>query len=450
MKKIIVISQDKLLTERIKNLYPGSKIKINSISNLHQLLQKFKTFTYDIVMIAGDVCKEQDIEYISILKILAEKCPQTQIIFLVEQGDIDIAISALKVGSYHYLKFPATDEELRLLIETAIERKPQFGENILKQETIKEFHFGQLVGTSMQMRHVYNQIRQASVTDIPVLIVGETGTGKDLVALEVHKNSKRSDERYLPISLGALPNELIASELFGHEKGSFTGAIKQHKGVFEQADNGTVFLDEIDTVEEKMQVSLLRLIEQKKFNRLGGHRSIRSNARLIAASNANLEELVKTNKFREDLFYRLDVFRINLSPIRQRREDIKLLIEDLLPKYNELYKKNILSIGQECLNLLENYEWPGNVRELKNVIQRAVLVCNGEELLSQHLPKRFRNHLSSNKKIFFDIGTPLDKIEREVILVALKSVNNNRTKAAELLGISRRAIYNKLKKHNIK
>jgi DNA-binding NtrC family response regulator len=450
MKKIIIISANNALVKRVKGLYRDTKITINSFPGLDQLLKKFKTITYDIVMIAGDACKEPGLDYISILKILAEKCSQSQVIFLVEQTDIDIAIEALKVGSFHYLKFPATDEELKLLIETAIERKPQYGENIIKQETHIESRFGQLVGISIHMRNVYNQIRQASVTNIPVLIVGETGTGKDLVALEIHKNSKRNNERYLPVSLGALPTELIASELFGHEKGSFTGAIKQHKGVFEQADKGTVFLDEIDTVEEKMQVSLLRLIEQKKFNRLGGHRSIRSKARLIAASNANLEELVKTNKFREDLFYRLDVFRINLSPIRQRREDIKLLIEDLLPKYNELFKKNILNINQKCLNLLENYEWPGNVRELKNVIQRAVLVCNKEELLPEHLPQRFRNNLSSEKKIFFNLGTPLDKIEQKMIIAALKSTNNNRTRAAKLLGISRRAIYNKLKKHNIK
>ena len=220
--------------------------------------------------------------------------------------------------------------------------------------------------------------------------------------------------------------------------------------MLKQADKGTVFLDEIDTIEEKIQVSLLRLIEHKKFNRLGGHRSITSNTRLIAASNANLEELVKTNKFREDLFYRLDVFRINLLPIRQRREDIKLLIEDLLPRYNELFKKNILNIDKNCLNLLENYEWPGNIRELKNVIQRAVLVCNKEELLPAHLPQRFRNDVTSEKKIFFKLGTPLDKIERKIIITTLKSTNNNRTRAAKLLGISRRAIYNKLKKHKIK
>lgn len=301
----------------------------------------------------------------------------------------------------------------------------------------------------MAMQNVYRQIEQAAITDIPILLLGETGSGKDLVAKTIHEHSKRKEELFIPINLGALPGQLVASELFGHEKGAFTGSIGQHQGIFEKGSNGTVFLDEIDMVDEKVQVSLLRLIEQKKYNRLGGKKAVKSNTRIIAASNQNLEKLVEQGSFRQDLFFRLDVFRITIPPLRKRRKDIPLLIRGMLARYNKQFNKSIQKISPECLQAIESYEWPGNIRELKNVIQRAVLVCGGQEVLPKHLPRRFRSGKNLKPSITFDVGTPLEQIEKEMVLKALSVSNNNRKKAAELLGISRRAIYNKLKKHHI-
>jgi DNA-binding NtrC family response regulator len=305
-----------------------------------------------------------------------------------------------------------------------------------------------LIGKSAPMQFLYQQIRRAAQNDIHVLLIGETGTGKDLTAQAIHKLSERRDEPYIPVNLGSLPPQLVASELFGHEKGAFTGAADQFEGKFERAGNGTVFLDEIDSVEEKVQVSLLRLLEQKRFQRLGGKKFIFSNVRLIASSNAELEELVAKGRFRKDLFYRLDVFRIELPTLKERHGDIPLLISVFLDQFNKAFNKDIKSISHECLQILEAHSWPGNVRELKNVVQRAVIMCEDDELLPEHLPPRFQK-AKQKKRIYFDIGTPLEVVERKMILGALEMTNNNRKKAAELLGISRRAIYNKLRKHRI-
>jgi DNA-binding NtrC family response regulator len=255
--------------------------------------------------------------------------------------------------------------------------------------------------------------------------------------------------------LGALPSELVASELFGHEKGAFTGANEQHIGIFERAISGTVLLDEIESIDDKVQVSLLRLIEQRKFNRLGGRKTIHSNARIIAASNEDLKDLVEKKLFRKDLYYRLDVFRIVMPPLRENLQDLPLLVQEFIARFNRTFNKRIQNISDETLGLLQAYEWPGNIRELKNVIQRAVLLCKEDEILPEFLPTRFLSKKtakpspSTPSSITFDIGTPLRQVERTIIVHTLKAAKNNRTEAAKLLGISRRALYNKLRTFNI-
>jgi DNA-binding NtrC family response regulator len=328
-----------------------------------------------------------------------------------------------------------------------LERSPRPSEEKGRILGEKEFY-----GESLCMQKVYEQIRQAASTDVPVLILGETGTGKELVARAIHLESDRREGLYIPVNLGAIPTELVGSELFGHERGAFTGAAERNKGRFEQAEGGTLFLDEIATIDEKMQVSLLRIIEQKEFYRLGNGRAVRANVRLIAASNEDLAALTSKGRFREDLYYRLDVFRISVPRLQERRGDVALLIERFLRRYSEEFAKNVVDISSECMGILESYKWPGNVRELKNVIQRAVLVCTEETLLPEHLPPRFLNgkNLRRESETVFEVGTSLDRMEREMIVRTLEAAGNNRTRAAELLGISRRALYNKLQKHNLR
>lgn len=449
---ILTISPDSALESRIKKLFlDGSSqvVQVSREARIDRLSEFSEPVPYDVMILTSAVCKDANGEGIRRLEGLIAKSPMTKVLFLVEPEDIQIAKSALEAGTYQYAKLPVSDTELRMLIEAALASRQQNGTSKLLPKDESRNRFEPFIGRSPAMRQVYRQIRKAATTDIPLMILGETGTGKDLAAQAIHQRSRRSKGPYIPVNLGALPSELVASELFGHEKGTFTGALKQHRGKFEQGNDGTVFLDEIDCIDEKVQVSLLRLIEQKEFHRLGGEQAVKSNARLIVASNQNLEALVRAGSFRQDLFFRLDIFRIVMPPLRQRQGDIPLLVENFLAHYRQAFDKRFLEIGPECMQLLEAYDWPGNVRELKNVIQRAVLVCEGKEILPEHFPVRFRSVETPQPTATFEIGTPLEVVEREMVIRALSEANNNRTRAAELLGISRRAIYNKLRKHNL-
>jgi DNA-binding NtrC family response regulator len=446
--KIIDTDKNNKLSKRITGLIHERKANIENSSSLTEFANDINVKNYDIVIITNPVINTHKRNLFDLLKQIAQKSPKSQIILIVEQENIVNAIKALKAGTFQYLKSPVNDEELKYIIETALHQQPNIvDESIIHEKKVNKF--GEIIGSSSPMLNIYNQISQAANTDIPVLILGETGTGKDLVAYTIHKISQRADEPYHAVNLGALPSELVGSELFGHEKGSFTGALQQHKGVFEQGDKGTVFLDEIDTMDDKVQVSLLRLLEQKKFKRLGGTRIIKSKARLIAATNENIDNLVESGIFRSDLFYRLDVFRISMPSLKDRKNDIPLLVDEMVTKYSKIYKKNILSVSQAAMEALMNFDWPGNVRELKNAIQRAVLVCNEEELQTENLPPRFHKLNSKSISLSFKLGTTLNEVEREMVLGALAATNNNRKEAAKLLGISRRAIYNKLKKYNL-
>jgi DNA-binding NtrC family response regulator len=447
---IMVVEKKADLAERLTGLLAKNHIDVHRESSIDRVVERFESEVYGVLIVTSAAFRAGRTDGIELLEVIAANSPGTQILFLAESGDIQTAMDALKAGTYQYAKLPIEDEELQLLIKAAIEKRPLYSTNLFLEAKKREVRLEQLVGRSKPMQQVYRQIRQAAVTDMPILLMGETGTGKDLAAQAIHEQSERKDGPYVTVNLGALPSELVGSELFGHEKGAFTGAIERREGKFEEAQNGTILLDEIATIDTKMQVSLLRLIEQKTFNRLGGKKIIRTNARLITASNQNLTELVEQGRFRKDLYYRLDVFQISMPPLRDRGGDVVLLIDEFLKRFNRIFKKNIVGVTPECISLLESYDWPGNVRELKNVVQRGVLVCEGEVLLPEHLPPRFRPGNPVRSKVSFEIGTSLQEIEHEMIVRVLAATQNNRKLAADLLGISRRALYNKLQKHKIK
>jgi transcriptional regulator with PAS, ATPase and Fis domain len=287
------------------------------------------------------------------------------------------------------------------------------------------------------------------------LVTGETGTGKDMVAAAIHKRSLRKKGPYIAVNTGAMSSELIASELFGHEKGAYTNAVGTSKGFFEEAHGGTIFLDEISTINEKAQVSLLRVLETKTFRRVGGERDICANVRVIAATNENLEEAVRQKRFREDLFYRLDVFHIHVPALRERPGGVALLTNHFVPHFNAIYKKNVCAIAKDTWPCLRNYSWPGNVRELKNVIQRAVLMAKGDELTPDLLPLRIIRTVDTTQTNIpgqhasIRTGMTLEAVEREFILMTLAATQGNKKAAAQQLAISRRALYDKLKKHRL-
>jgi len=315
--------------------------------------------------------------------------------------------------------------------------------------------FEGIIAISLPMRAVIRRIIEAAAVDIPVLITGETGTGKDLVAAAIHKRSRRKDKPYVALNTGAMARELVASEIFGHERGAYTGAQESRPGIFEQADGGTVFLDEIGTMEEKIQISLLRVLEEKSFRRVGGFKNVGIDVRIIAATNEDLEKSVEAKRFREDLFYRLNVFHIRVPPLRERPPGaITVLTDHFLSHFAAIYGKEIERVSAETYRLLRRYPWPGNVRELKNVIQTALLMLDGKELKPEFIPERIRDAVARGEgrgepTCSFRVGASLDTVEKELIRVTLTHVGGNKKLAASILGISRRALYNKIKKHEL-
>ncbi len=447
--RVLCVDPSSALIEQIRSALAGRPAQVEAERSLDRMLERLEDGPCGVLVVTGAALRATGAEGHEYLKLVRMKSPSTRLVFLAESETAAASLRAARAGPADTARLPVGDDELRDLLARALEGSRPDGSGLPQRASAKGSRFETLVGRSPPMRAMYRQIRQAAATDIPVLLTGETGTGKDLAARAIHARSARRQEPYVPVHLGALPQELVASELFGHEKGAFTGALERRVGSFEHAHGGTVFLDEIGTVDEKVQVSLLRLFEKKRFHRIGGRRMIAADVRLIAASNEDLDEAVEHHRFREDLFFRLNVFHVVLPPLRERHGDIPLLVDEFLQRYNREFNKRILGIAPECMGLLEGHDWPGNVRELKNVIQRAVLVCTGEVLLPRHLPPRFRDQEPRAPRATFEVGTPLAQVEREMIRRALAAAANNRTRAAGLLGISRRALYNKLHKHNL-
>lgn len=448
--KIIVVETGRGLADKVRSLgAQGRGYDVVAENGLDRVLERFESESFDVLLLTSQAALAAAGNGVELLEVLSAKSPRTQVLFLAEPGHLRAARAALRSGACQYARLPIGDEELRLLIETALERQPLYGENRLLHGAAGPDRFAGMVGRSAPMREAYRQIRQAAATDVPVLLQGETGTGKDLAAEAVHRHSARSEKPYIPVNLGAVPSELVASELFGYERGAFTGADRVQEGKFELGNGGTVFLDEIGAIDERVQISLLRLIEHKRFHRLGGKRWIRSDVRIVAATNQDLRLDVERGAFREDLLYRLDVFRIVLPPLRERREDIPLLLDAFLQRYSRAFQKDIRGFSPECARLLETFAWPGNVRELKNVVQRAALVCAGDKVLPKHLPPRFRPEGAAKRRVSFRVGASLEEVEREMILRTLEHTGNNRKRTAEILGISRRSLYNRLNRYGI-
>ncbi|MGZ8423796.1 MAG: sigma-54 interaction domain-containing protein [Candidatus Binatia bacterium] len=311
-----------------------------------------------------------------------------------------------------------------------------------------------MITVSLPMRAVVRRALEAANVDVPILITGETGTGKDLLAAGIHKRSRRKDQPFVAINTGAMAPELIASEIFGHERGAYTGAQDFRPGIFEQAHGGTVFLDEIATMDAKTQISLLRVLEEKSFRRVGGVKIIAADVRIIAAANEDLDKSVAEKRFREDLFYRLNVFHIAVPPLRDRPGAVTVLTDHFVTVFAKLYGKEIDQVAPETYRLLRHYPWPGNVRELKNVIQTAVLMADGKNLTPDLVPQRIKNLsvLGSRNGALscsLSVGLTLGAVEKELIQLTLGSVNGNKKQAASVLGISRRALYNKMDRHHL-
>ncbi|MBP8646364.1 MAG: sigma-54-dependent Fis family transcriptional regulator [Syntrophobacteraceae bacterium] len=385
--------------------------------------------------------------------------PDTIVILLTGHGTIETAVQAVKRGAFDYLTKPVKLDEILLVIQRASEMKSLRTENVLLRSQLQDrYRYDRIIGQSAPMQALYRTIQRVAKADSTVLLMGESGTGKELIANAIHFNSDRRDKPLVPINCGAIPEELLESELFGHEKGAFTGAIKERKGRFELAHQGTVFLDEIGEMSQKLQVKLLRFLQEKKFERIGGTRTIQVDVGIIAATNKDLEKAVAAGEFREDLYYRLNVIPIRVPPLRERDGDVPLLVRHFLKRHCEEKEIPMKRFSRATAIALDQYTWPGNVRELENLIERLVILTDSDEIGIEDLPPRFRQqqYRKPPSRPFLelteegiDLKKTLDELEDRLILDALKMAGGVKNKAAQLLGLNRTTLIEKMKKKRI-
>ncbi len=451
MRRVLIVEAEQTVRALVEP-HLGADFAVKSAANLEAAMAEHQT-SYDLIVWDTVSAPPRSTSAVDIIKHLLKTQPASRAIVLSDRKKP--AILNARGLRCEWLQKPVDDDHLLAMVKNTA-RPKALESNSLPENTelIVPVEFEGILAFTLKMRTVIQYIMEAAAEDIPVLISGETGTGKDLVAAAIHKRSGRKQSPFLPVNMGAIARELVASELFGHEKGAYTGAFERRSGLFEQAQRGTIFLDEITTMDEKTQVSLLRVLEMKTVRRVGGERDIHVDVRVIAATNENIEEAVQKGLFREDLFYRLDVFRIQLPPLRERVGALSLLTDHFVALFAELYKKDIRIVSSETYGLIRAYPWPGNIRELKNVVQRAVLLAKGAELTPDLLPERIREIDGSGAtrpREYYPIqlGMSLDEVEKEYIKMALSSVSGNKVKAASLLKISRRTLYNKLKRFQL-
>jgi two-component system response regulator AtoC len=394
--------------------------------------------------------KLPDGDGLTVLRRMKELAPDTPVILMTAFSTVENAVEAMKHGAYHYLNKPFNLDDVSMTVEKALETSRLRREvRAYRSSQSREYSFESIIGRSAAVASAKALLaRIANSPASTVLLTGETGTGKDLAAKAIHYNSDRAAKPFVNITCSALPEQLLESELFGHERGAFTDARQQKRGLFETADGGTVFLDEIGEMTPGLQAKLLRFLEEKTFKRVGGLADVRVDVRVIAATHRNLEDEVKAGKFREDLFYRLQVMPVLLPPLRERRGDIALLVEYYIDKYNREFRKRVRGVSPDALTLLEQYRWPGNVRELRNAIERAMLLTDRGELVPDDFSTLSRTRLSATFRLPPG-GVSLDEVERQLVVQALERAGGNQTHAGHLLGINRDQVRYRIEKFGL-
>ena len=441
---ILIVDDEKIVRESLLHWFEEEGYNVDTAEDGETALKKYGIGKYDLLLVDMKMPGMSGIDLLTSIKAIDK---DALLILITAFASVPTAIAALKKGAYDYVTKPVDPDELTHIVKKALEQKQLKQENQILKENIEEIiKPDNLIGESFQMKKLYDLINTVAPADTTVMIRGESGTGKELVAKAIHINSRRKYFPIIPVNCGALAESILESELFGHEKGAFTGAQFKRKGKFEMADGGTLFLDEIATLSTKMQIELLRVIETRQFSRVGGNQLIKSDFRLITASNQSLEELVKEGKFREDLYYRLNVFTINIPPLRDRRDDIPILAHFFLKKFATAMNKPINNIAPDAMDFIVNYEWPGNVRELENAIERAVVVGKCDKITVENLPF----HVSSNQITSDSDDKSLAAVEKKYILQILNENNWNISRSAVQLHIDRVTLYNKINKYGLR
>jgi DNA-binding NtrC family response regulator len=442
--RILVVEDDAAQRIGLQQLLKSWGFAVDAASDGQEALEKMATVRPTIVLSDLVMPRMSGLDFLTAVR---PDHPDVTVVLMTAQGTVETAVAAIKQGAYDYLSKPIDPQRLKIMLDQIVEKHDTQREvRVLRRQLQERGTFGRMIGMSAGMRQIYQLLEQAAPTGASVLVSGESGTGKELVAQTVHQLSPRASHPFVPLNCAAIPDTLLESELFGHEKGAFTGAIARRQGAFELANRGTLFLDEIAEMTPATQAKLLRVLQERSFRPLGGNREQSVDIRVVAATNVDPPDAVRQGKLREDLYYRLNVFAIRLPPLRERRGDIPLLIQAFLKEFNARNARNIGGVSERAMEILNRYAWPGNVRELRNVIERATIVAKSDVIELADLPALADVPAPHSPAAASGLtaGTTVDEAERQLIEVTLAHTGGNKTRAAEMLGISLKTLHNKL------
>jgi len=451
-EQILVVDDEEDLRKAIVDILTLDGFDVDQAGAAEEAAEKLSQTAYDVLITDHNLPGKTGVE---LLEDSLVRYPEIIGIVITGYGTIETAVNAIKKGAYNYLTKPFKLVELPIMVRKGLkERHLRFENQYLRKQLDEKYGFHNIIGTGRGMKRIFELVDTIAGLSSTVLIQGETGTGKELIAKAIHFNSRRKDQKLVSINCGAIPENLLESELFGHVKGAFTGAVQTRIGRFEQANGGTIFLDEIGNMPVALQVKLLRVLQEREFERVGGNSTVKVDVRIIAATSSNLEQMVKDGTFREDLYYRLNVIPINLPPLRERREDVPLLVQRFIEHFCETHKLELKSVSTQVMKALMAYDWPGNVRQLENIVERMVaLTANRPAILPADLPAEIQNRESLNFVPLIEIPEEginfqnvVTDMERELILQSLRKTNGNKKLAAKLLNLKRTTLIEKIKR----
>jgi len=454
-ERILVVDDEKKNRDFLAEILKEDNYDVDTAEDGLKAIELLKEFDFHVVLTDLRMPGADGIEVLRNIKAID---PHTAGIVFTGFGTIKTAIKAMKEGAYDYITKPFKVDEIKMVINKALEYQRLHSENILLRQQLKQkYKFNNIIGDSDEMQGVFELVEKVADSDSTILIYGESGTGKELITRAIHFNSRRRDKPLIPVNCGAIPEGLLESELFGYERGAFTGATRTRVGRFELASGGTIFLDEVGDMSPGLQVKVLRVLQEQQFERVGGIKTIKADVRVIAATHRNLEEEVKKENFREDLYYRLNVIPIDIPPLRARKSDIPLLADHFLNHFNKIKNRHIKGISPLCIKYFTNYEWPGNVRELENMIERLVILKNNGLIVPEDLPEKLlETNISASLPKMIEIPddglcfkTAVNEFEKELILQALEKSAWVKNKAAELLKLNRTTLVEKMKKKHL-